>query len=648
VAKHSSQKFIARNRAPRVHIEYEVEVYGATRRVEIPFVIGVLADLAGQQPPPSLEVRRMKEIDVDTFDARLGEQRPRITFDVPDTIRGEGALGVDLTFECLDDFLPGSVARKITGLSKLLKERTQLVNLVTYMDGKSGAEALVERILNSEQLQDEVAAMAALPPGSASPLPEAVDDPFQALLQQEFRPKTPAALAELGSALQTMVQHALAGRRSVRDGAVQSITAIVRNIDDKLERQINLILHHADFRRLESAWRGLHYLVSNTETEGMLKIRFMSLSKAELERVIGRYRGPTSEQNPLFKKIYEEAFGQLGGEPYGCLVGDYEFAHGPKDVEVLRGMAEIASAAHAPFLAAGSPELLKVRSWNQVATPWDISRVFSAPEYAGWRALRESEVSRYLALTMPRFLARLSYGAQESPVEEFAFEEDVSGQDSNCFVWANSAYALAVNIGRSFKMYGWCASIRGVEAGGLVEGLPSRQFRSDSGATDRSPTEISITDRLEAELATNGLMALLHRRNTDCAAFIGAQSLHKPDHYNDPDVTAAAQLASRLPYLLACCRFVHYLKCIARDHVGSFASREDMERRLNEWILQYVDHDRANSSNEGKARKPLADAQIVLEEIEGTTAGYLGKLYLRPQYQLEGLSTSLRLLSKFP
>jgi type VI secretion system protein ImpC len=648
MARSSSQKFIARNRAPRVDVGYDTEVYGAARRVQIPFVIGVFADLAGQphNPVPSLEVRQLKDIDVDNFDMRVQEQQPHTMFSVPDTIAGAGELCVDLTFESIDDFLPGSIVRKVPCLRKLLEERTQLVNLVTYMDGKAGAEALVERILNNEQLQDGVVDTDATPSPPGNQPAGLVSESLQALLQKEFKPKTELALTELGRALQTLLEHALARRPTVRDDPIQSILGIVSDIDHKLEKQMNLILHHLNFRQLECAWRGLHYLVNNTETGESLKIRFMSLSRIELEKVINRYRGPAWDQNPLFKKLYEEVFGQLGGEPYGCFVGDYEFAHGSKDIEVLRGLAEMAAAAHAPFLAGAGSQLISAAWWDQEAKSRDLSNLFAAPEYTAWRSLRESEDSRYLTLTVPRILARLPYGAKTNPVEEFAFEEAIVAPNASCFVWMNSAYALAANIGRAFNMYGWWAQIRGLESGGTVEGLPS--YRRDGEARRVGPTEMLITDRLEAELAANGLTALVHRKNTEDAAFISPRSLRNAEEYADPDVAAGARLATRLPYLLASCRFVHYLKCIARDAIGSFASRKDMEQRLNDWILQYVDHDPTNSNEEGKARKPLADAQIVLEPIEGTSTSYSGKVYIRPQYQLEGLTVPLRLISKFP
>jgi type VI secretion system protein ImpC len=638
-----------------VLIKYDVEVSGATQSRQLPFVIGVFADLVGKpiQSPPSLQERRMLEIDVDNFDARLSQLRPRVVFSVPDAVRGEGELVVDLTLESLDDFLPGSVAGKIPGLDKLLQARRQLADLTAYMDGKAGAEALIERVLNDEQLRKEVASGLALPSGPTSqPVRQLQNQPlesvdaalFSELLQREFRPKTLPAVEALRGAVKTLAEQALT---ETVDNGPQSLQAIIATLDHQLEQQINLILHHPDFQRLEAAWRGLHYLVSNTETSESLKIRFMSLSRAELDKVIGRYRD-SWDQSPLFKKIYEEEYGTLGGEPYGCLVGDYEFTHSPKDVAVLRGVAEIAAAAHVPFLAAGSPGLMQMETWQEVAMPRDISAIFKAPEYVQWRALRESEDSRYIALTMPRCLARLPYGAQNNPVEEFSLEESVRGADAGGFVWMNSAYALATNIARAFSLYGWCARIRGVESGGLVENLPYYELPSEEGGIDSSPTEISISDRWEAELSRNGLMPLVRRKNTGHAAFIGTQSLHQPAVYDDPDATASSALAARLPYLLASCRFVHYLKCNARDRVGSFTIREDLERRLSDWMLQYVDHDPTSSSEISRALKPLADAQIVLEPVEGNPASYRAILYIRPRYQLEGLTVSLRLVFKLP
>ena len=303
----------------------------------------------------------------------------------------------------------------------------------------------------------------------------------------------------------------------------------------------------------------------------------------------------------------------------------------------------------APVLTAAAPTLFQMESWQELANPRDIAKIFSTPEYAAWRSLRESEDSRYIGIAMPRFLARRPYGAKSEPVDEFDFEEDASGPNDKKYTWSNAAYAMAVNVNRSYKLYGWCSRIRGIESGGAVEGLPTHTFPTDDGGVDmKCPTEIAISDRREAELAKNGFMPLVHRKNSDFAAFIGAQSLQKPFEYDDPDASANANLAARLPYLFACCRFAHYRKCIVRDKVGSFKERSDMEKWLNSWIMNYVDGDPANSSQQTKAQKPLAAAEVVVEEIPGNPGYYSSKFFLRPHYQLEGLTVSLRLVSKLP
>jgi type VI secretion system protein ImpC len=478
---------------------------------------------------------------------------------------------------------------------------------------------------------------------------EAAGGDFAALLEKEFRPKSERAKAEVQAAVSTLAEQVLEGEALISDDAVSTINAIIAEIDAKLTEQVNLILHHEDFQKLEGAWRGLHHLVNNTETDEMLKIKVFNISKKDLSKTLKRYKGTAWDQSPLFKKMYEEEFGTQGGEPFGCLVGDYHFNHGPQDVEILQGMAQIAAAAHAPFLTGAEPSLLGMDSWQELSNPRDLTKIFSTPEYAAWRSLRESDDAMYLGLAMPRFLARLPYGSKTEPVEEFDFEEDTEGADSSRYTWANSAYAMATNVTRSFKLYGWCSRIRGVESGGAVEGLPVHTFPSDDGGVDmKCPTEIAISDRREAELAKSGMMPLCHRKNTDFAAFIGAQSLHKPAEYDDPDATANANLAARLPYMFACCRFAHYLKCMVRDKVGSFRERAEMQRWLQDWILQYVDGDPVNSTEETKAEKPLAAAEVVVEEDESNPGYYTSKFFLRPHYQLEGLTVSLRLVSKLP
>jgi type VI secretion system protein ImpC len=489
-------------------------------------------------------------------------------------------------------------------------------------------------------------------------LKEAVAEPTAAgvesgeldtLLQKEFRPKTDEAKEAVEKAVRTLAEQALAQTQLIGADVVQSITAMISEIDKKLSEQINQIMHHPDFQKLEGSWRGLHYLVNNTETDEMLKIRVLNISKTDLGKTLKRYKGTAWDQSPIFKRVYEQEYGQFGGEPFGCMVGDYYFDHTPPDVELLGEMSKVAAAAHSPFIAGASPTVMQMGTWQELADPRDLTKIFTTPEYASWRSIRDSEDSRYLGLAMPRFLSRLPYGAKTNPVSEFDFEEETGAADHSKFTWANAAYAMATNITRSFKMYGWCSRIRGIESGGALEGLPVHTFPTDDGGVDmKCPTEIAISDRREAELAKNGFMPLIHKKNSDFAAFIGAQSLQKPAEFDNPDATANANLSARLPYLFAACRFAHYLKCIVRDKIGSFKERDEMQRWLNAWIMNYVDGDPVNSSEATKAKRPLAAAMVTVAEVEGNPGYYTSNFFLRPHYQLEGLTVSLRLVSKLP
>jgi type VI secretion system protein ImpC len=472
---------------------------------------------------------------------------------------------------------------------------------------------------------------------------------FSALLNKEFKPQTDRMRQDVESAVNTLARQALEGTVTASTDAVESIQAIIAELDRKLSEQINLILHDKEFQKLEGAWRGLHYVVNNTETDTQLKIRVMNVSKKDLHKTVKRYKGAAWDQSPIFKKLYEEEYGQLGGEPYGCLVADYHFDHSAVDVELLGELAKTAAAAHAPIIGGAASTLFQMESWQELSNPRDVANIFTTPEYAAWRSLRESEESRYIGLALPRFLARRPYGANSDPVEEFDFEEDASGPDESKYTWANAAYAMATNINRSFKMYGWCSRIRGIESGGAVAGLPTHTFPTDDGGVDMTcPTEIAITDRREAELAKAGFMPLIHKKNSDLAAFIGAQSLHKPAQYDDPDATANEALAARLPYLFATCRFAHYLKCIVRDKIGSFKSAAEMQRWLQKWLTQYIEGNPFHASEEAKARKPLAAAEVTIEEDPENPGYYKSNFFLKPHYQLEGLTVSLRLVSKLP
>ena len=471
---------------------------------------------------------------------------------------------------------------------------------------------------------------------------------FEKLLGQEFRPKSEEANNAVKGAVQTLVQQALANATLISTDSIKTIEGMVAELDKKISAQINAVIHHEDFAKMESAWRGLSYLVNNTQTSESMKIRVMNISKKDLQKMMKKFKGTAWDQSPLFKKLYEEEYGTAGGEPYGAIIGDYYFNHTAPDIELLKGIAQIAAAAHAPFIAASDPSIMNLDSWQELANPRDLTKIFSTPEYAAWRSFREMDDSRYVALTMPRVLSRVPYGADTNPVEGFNFTEDTGAGNSANYNWMNAAYAMGVNINRSFVDYGWCARIRGVESGGIVESLPTHTIPTDDGGVAmKCPTEIAITDRHEAELSKNGFLPLIHWKNTDYAVFLGGQTVNKPQEYDNPDATANASLSARLPYIFATCRFAHYLKCIVRDKIGSFKERADMERWLSDWISNYVTSD-PNASEDVKAKYPLAEAKVTVDTIEGQPGYYSAKFYLRPHYQLEGLTTSLRLTTKMP
>jgi type VI secretion system protein ImpC len=471
---------------------------------------------------------------------------------------------------------------------------------------------------------------------------------LDSLLDKNFKPKSDSQKAAIKSAVNTLASTALLNASLISDDAVKSIESMVAEIDKRLSSQLDVIMHNEAFQELEGAWRGLHYLVSNSETDETLKIRVMNISKKDLGKQLKKFKGTAWDQSPFFKSTYENEFGSPGGEPFGTIIGNYYFNQTPPDVEMMKGISQVAAAAHAPFIAAGSPTMLNMDSWQELANPRDLTKLMSTPEYAAWQSFRKTEDSRYMVLTMPRVLSRLPYGDSTNPIDEFNYEEDTDQGNSTDYTWMNAAFAMGVNINRSFKEFGWTTAIRGVENGGMVEGLPAHTFPTDDGGVAmKVPTEVAITDRREAELAKNGFLPLVHWKNTDYAVFMAGQTVNNPDEYEDPDATANAKLASRLPYIFATSRFAHYLKCIVRDKVGSFKERREMQDWLSNWVAQYVTTD-PTASDEIKAKYPLAAAEVIVEDVEGDPGYYSAKFYLRPHYQLEGLTASLRLVTKLP
>lgn len=479
--------------------------------------------------------------------------------------------------------------------------------------------------------------------------PEAIElDSFAELIQRDFKPKSDESRDKIQSAVATLAQQALMDATRISDDVFSTVDAMVAEIDRKLSQQMNAILHHPEFQELESAWRGLDYLVSGSETGQDLKIRVMNISRTELSNMFKQYRGTAWDQSPLFKKVYEQEFGQLGGEPYGAFVCDMQFDHSSKDLTIMKGLARLGAAAHAPVIAAADSGILNMDDWTEINDPRDLANRFNTTEHQAWNSFRQSDDSKYLVLTMPRVLGRQTYSVRDNPIEEFEFEEVTNGEHDK-HLWINSAYSLGVRINAAFREYGWCTRIRGVESGGTVTDLPMATFATDEGGIDQKcPTEVAIPDRREAELSDLGLMPLIHRKGTTDATFIGAQTVHKPAKYDNPDATANARLAARLPYIFASCRFAHYLKCMVRDWVGGTREGPQLEADLSDWVHQYVTADPDSASEETKARLPLKRADVKVEPDPENPGYYRSRFLFVPHHQLEGIDVSVSMVSQLP
>jgi len=482
---------------------------------------------------------------------------------------------------------------------------------------------------------------------SARPVEQTVEHSLLDQIVEEGRLARDPSAKERGKDLvKEFVNQVLEGSMTVSKDAEMMISARIAQIDHLVSLQLNEVLHAKEFQKLEGSWRGLKYLMDQSETSDKLKIKVLNVTKKELLRDL--QRAPEFDQSAMFKKVYEEEYGIFGGAPFGALVGDYEFGRGPEDIELLEKVAQVASAAHAPFLTAAGPEMLNMDSFTAIDAPRDMAKIFDSSEYAKWKSFRQSEDSRYIGLCLPHVLMRLPYGKDGTQIDGFNYEEGVSGTDHDKYLWGNAAYALGARLTQAFAQYGWCAAIRGVEGGGLVEGLPTHNFTTDSGDIAlKCPTEAPITDRREKELADLGFIPLVHCKGTDYAAFFSVQSGQKAKVFDSEAANANARLSTQLPYILAVSRFAHYLKAMMRDKLGSFMSRTDCERFLNQWIVNYVTPDDTASASV-KASHPLRDARIEVSEVPGKPGVYRAVSFLRPHFQLDELSVSLRLVAELP
>ena len=456
-----------------------------------------------------------------------------------------------------------------------------------------------------------------------------------------------AAAKERGKDMvKQFVSEVLAGQITVSKDTEVMINSRIAQIDHLISLQLNEIMHAPEFQKLEGTWRGLRYMLGQSETSDMLKIKILNVGKKELLRDL--QRAPEFDQSALFKKVYEEEYGVFGGAPFGALVGDYEFEKSGQDIELLEKVAQVAAASHAPFITGTSPDMLNLESYTQLDSPRDLAKVFDTTEYARWKAFRQSEDSRYVALTLPRMLLREPYGPNNVPVDAFNYDERVDGTDHDKYLWGNAAWALGARVTNAFAQYGWCACIRGVESGGMVEGLPTHNFRTDSGdVAMKCPTETPITDRREKELADLGFAPLVHQKGSSNACFFSVQSAQKPKIYTSDAATANSRISSQLPYIFAVSRFAHYLKAMMRDKIGGYMSKSEAQSFLNTWIANYVVGNDDAPLNV-KAKRPLREANVEVQEVPGKPGAYRAVAFLRPHFQLDELSVSMRLVAELP
>lgn len=708
----STQQRVSRNRPPRVQITYDVETGGAQRKREIPFVVGVLAPLSGDSKSRvrNLTDKKFVSIDRDNFDKVLASLNPLLEFNVPNTLEGSGSvLNISLAPSALDDIDPRNVVLQVPELAELYRQRSLLRDVIAKADSNDKLMSAIEHILTDKDKQKSVLKVLE---GAAEAISEARSQPDEQALYDAIIAAIPEASrsgsSELGTILHStkmvldpdqtaysivlinelLTEFVVRASEAIDGGTTPNVQALVNGAiaakDAAISRQLNYVLHHPKFQALEASWRGLHYLVSNTETSSRLKVRVLDATFDELYRDLDK--AVDFDQSGLFNLVYEEEYGTFGGEPYSLLIGDYEIGRSARDLIFIERISNVAAAAHAPFISSAGARLFDLDDFDALNKPTDLSKIFESAELAKWRGFRDSEDSRYVTLTLPKVLLRLPFHHRDNPVDGLYFDEDVATTvmqtddegnvvtdkagnpvpctfenplgveseqtlkevDAKKMLWGNPAYVLGRVITKAFALHGWTAAIRGVEGGGLVEGLPSYTFESESGDIALScPTQIAITDRREKELNDLGFMAISHCKGSDKAAFFGGQTTNKAKQYLNDAANKNAEISSMLPYMLAASRFAHYIKVMMREQVGTFMSRQSVQDYLNNWIVQYVLLD-DGAPQALKAKYPLREARVEVVEVEGRVGAYKATVFLRPHFQLEELTASIRLVADLP
>ena len=647
MAKESLQKKLGRVRPPRVQITYDVETGAAIERRDLPFVVGVFVDLSGQPvaQPCAISQRRFAAIDRDNLDSVLRSIAPRLVLSVPNHLDGDGSqLHVELTFQSMNDFAPDRIAQEVAGMRHLLDVRTDLSNLSSLLLGNDRLEEAIVEIVSDRQslnrVREELQELAKKPPAAVERLGSCA---FANRLVASARISGNAPKETFVRSLSVLFEEIAAGRIPLSDDVDRMVGERVKGIDELAGREMDEVLHADLMQKLEASWRGLASLVDQSETSSYLKIKVFNVSKTELMEDL-RKAGQV-EKAAVFERIRDESYG-FPSELFGVFIGDFEFGSNPADIELIQKLSEVAACWNTPFISAAAPAMLGFESFTELAGPRDLSKIFDDPIYASWHSLRKSDSARYIGLCLPRVLMRVPYGKGGNVVEEFDYRE--SAPDHAAYLWGNAAYSFAARLTDAFARYGWCAAIRGVEGGGLVEGLPIDTFRTDQDEVVlKCPTEIAITDRRESELARLGFIPLCYYKGTDQAVFMTAPSIQKPQLYMDDDANANARLSTQLPYIFACSRFAHFMKSLVNEKIGGFHSRSECETFLNQWISRYVLLDDV-ASQEARAKFPLREARVYVQAGLGESEALRAVIFLRPHFQLDEMAVSLRLVVPLP
>lgn len=636
----SIQQTLLKTRPPRVKITYDVEKGNAIEKEELPFIVGVLADLAGEniQNQTTLKERNFVEINGDNFNLVLSAINPTVTINVKNIIDPKTkTLRYTLNFTNFDDFTPGKISLQIPLLNTLVNRRKALLDLTAKLD-------------SNPVLSDKILAII-------------INKETRKKFYDEMSKKTPETIVKIGAELgllkvegksdfiETLLTELYISLKEFDNINIDNVDdpyafliSIVTTIDKNLSLQMDEILHDPNFQKLEASWRGLYYLVHNTLSSTSLKLKVLNLTKKEMRDDL--VKAVEFDQSALFKKIYEAEYGTLGGTPYSCLIGDFAFGRKASDIEILRHVSKLAAAAHAPFIGGVDASMFDLKSFADLGIPRDLAVLFESSELAAWNSFRTTEDSRYVSLVLPKVLLRAPYDAEEGLCEEFSYTEIIQGTNDDHFCWGNPAYVIAANITKSFAEFSWTTAIRGVEGGGKVANLPIYTYETDHGDIEmKCPSQVAITDRREKELSDLGFISLCHAKGTDYSVFFGAQTTQKPKRYNTPDATANAILSTKLPYLLNASRFAHYIKMLMRAKIGSFLTAAEVQTYLQNWIAEYVLLSDLGTQ-EVKSKYPLRMAKITVVDTPESPGSYKAIMLLKPHFQLEDLAVSLRLVAK--